>query len=134
MNELKWYNKLVSQLICEREVSINGLATVARVSNTVVYNLIKGTHATSIENLEKVLGALSYDVTAIPRAEIKPLTKRDIRLVTNGENTGRLIKRKVLPGDADSYCYGCGKDGTMVRIHSHWQCSSCGYVEPCCND
>jgi DNA-binding Xre family transcriptional regulator len=132
MAEKSWYAELIDRLMTEREVSNNGLARMVGLSSVAIYNARKGKRYITVDTLEKILAALSYQLKAEPLPEQKPLPKRDARCVTN--EGGGHEKRKVLLGDPESYCYGCGREDTMIKVHNHWQCVKCGYIEPCCND
>lgn len=131
MAEMRWYNSLVARLMEEQRISEYALARDAGVSTTAVRSARTGHHYISMETLEKILLALGFKIEPVPFfSPVVLLVKDKIPVVKTKPEKPVIVQQPV---DADSYCWGCGKPGTLRNVHGHWQCSHCGYIDPCCD-
>lgn len=147
MQKVRWYNQLVDELMREQGVTEYAVAKKARLSMFAVHNARTGRHIVNTETLEKVLDALGHKLEASTgqRMDLEPHEPRrettpnpdpvgGSSSLSNADDNSRRTAKIFNTPDSDSYCYGCGANGTMKFLAGHWQCVKCGYVEPCCGD
>lgn len=131
MADTRWYNQLVDRLMTEQNIGYHALAAKAGVSHYAVRNARSGKHMVSMETLEKVLQALGFRIEPVPF--FSPVVLPVKHVPEPRKAPPPPPPPKPCP-DPDSYCWGCGKEGTLVKVHGHDQCSRCGYIDPCCED